>query len=109
MTFDMLEKIIKENNIPSNVKLQSDSSWECGPTEMDGVYYNKKENTITFTQEGSVYDTEYYNTEGIQILNGKHKKCVDCAFRHFFTCTFHDSFLRISVDDISLCDNYKKK
>ncbi len=43
---------------------------------MDGVYYNKKENTITFTQEGSVYDTEYYNTEGIQILNGKHKNVL---------------------------------
>ena len=29
MTFDILQKIIKENNIPSNVHLTSDSGWEC--------------------------------------------------------------------------------
>lgn len=38
MTFDILQKIIKENNIPSNVHLTSDSGWECDATEMNGVY-----------------------------------------------------------------------
>lgn len=51
MTFEQLNKIIKENNIPENVHLLSDSGWECDATEMDGVYYNKKYNVIVFTQE----------------------------------------------------------
>ncbi len=59
MTFDILQKIIKENNIPSNVHLTSDSGWECDATEMNGVYYNEAKNEIVFTQEGSVYDYSY--------------------------------------------------
>ena len=54
-----LQKIIKENNIPSNVHLTSDSGWECDATEMNGVYYNEAKNEIVFTQEGSVYDYSY--------------------------------------------------
>lgn len=50
MTFELLNKIIAENNIPSNVKLLSNSGWECDATDMDGVYYNKKSNIIVFTQ-----------------------------------------------------------
>ena len=49
MTFELLTEIIKENNIPSNVELLSDSGWECCATDMDGVYYNKLENTVVFT------------------------------------------------------------
>lgn len=40
MTFELLTEIIKENNIPSNVELLSDSGWECSETGMNGVYYN---------------------------------------------------------------------
>lgn len=54
MTFEQLNKIIKENNIPENVHLLSDSGWECDATEMDGVYYNKKKNVIVFTQECTI-------------------------------------------------------
>lgn len=55
MTFEQLNKIIKENNIPENVHLLSDSGWECDATEMDGIYYNKNENVIVFTQEYDEY------------------------------------------------------
>ena len=55
MTFEQLNKIIKENNIPENVHLLSDSGWECDATEMDGVYYNKNENVIVFTQDYDEY------------------------------------------------------
>lgn len=51
MTFEKLQKIIKENNIPSNVILMSDSGWECWESDMDGVFYNKKSNKIIFTQK----------------------------------------------------------
>ena len=50
MTFQELNKLIKDNNIPYDVKLLSDSGWECDPTDIDGVYYNRKENHLVFTQ-----------------------------------------------------------
>jgi len=56
MTFEKLEKIIKKNKIPKNVLLQSDSGWECNETEMNGVYYNKTQNRIIFTQYFSEYE-----------------------------------------------------
>ena len=56
MTFEQLNKIIKENNIPENVHLLSDSGWECDATEMNGIYYNKNENVIVLTQEYDEYE-----------------------------------------------------
>ncbi len=63
MSFVELMKLLSENNIPVDVRFMSDSGWECGPTEMDGVYYNKVENLIVFTQGQGKYD-EYWNAEG---------------------------------------------
>lgn len=63
MTFDILQKIIKKNNIPLNVHLVSDSGWECDATEMNGVYYNKAENKIVFTQKISEYDCYYTDSK----------------------------------------------
>lgn len=72
MTIALLKQILKENNIPDDVHLMSDSGWECDATEMDGVMYNKQENTIVFAQGGYIhrryegdewvilYDPEYY-------------------------------------------------
>ena len=61
MTFAELNKIIEENNIPHDVKLMSDSGWECSATDMDGVYYNREKNEIVFTQKTMMrdYDDEY--------------------------------------------------
>lgn len=50
MTMELLEQILKDNNIPKDVHLMSDSGWECDPTEMDGIFYNRQSNTIVFTQ-----------------------------------------------------------
>lgn len=61
MTFEKLKKLIEKYHIPSNVKLLSDSGWECDTTEMNGVYYNEKENHIIFTQESSIYNINYEN------------------------------------------------
>lgn len=57
MTFEKLKELIEKHNIPSNVKLLSDSGWECDATEMDGVFYNEEENHIIFTQD---YDEDKY-------------------------------------------------
>lgn len=51
MTFKKLKELIEKYKIPSNVKLLSDSGWEVDETEMDGVFYNEKENHIVFTQD----------------------------------------------------------
>lgn len=60
MTMELLCRIIEENNIPPDVHLLSDSGWECDPTEMDGVYYDRENNTMYFTQGG---DRDYERFE----------------------------------------------
>lgn len=63
MTFDKLNKILQKNKISKNVKFMSDSGWECCATEMNGIYYNKKENIIIFTQEFSESESYSKNKE----------------------------------------------
>ena len=67
MTMELLERIIEENNIPKDVHFMSDSGWECDPTEMNGVFYNRQCNTIIFTQSG-MSDREYEASEDWEIL-----------------------------------------
>lgn len=54
MTLKILYNLIEKNKIPMSTKIQSDSGWECDPTDMDGVYYNEKEGLIIFTQDDSI-------------------------------------------------------
>lgn len=68
MTYKKLIHILAKYNIPINARLMSDSSWECNATDMDGVYYNKKENTIVFTQDFSKYETDYIKENGWEKL-----------------------------------------
>jgi len=58
MKLNTLLKLINKHNIPDDVLLESDSGWECGATDMDGVYYNRKLNVIIFTQD--VSESDYY-------------------------------------------------
>lgn len=67
MTMEILERIMKENNIPKDVHLMSDSEWECDPTEMDGIFYNRQSNTIVFTQ-GGLTERRYEESEEWEIL-----------------------------------------
>lgn len=57
MTYKLLTDILKENNIPEDVVMWSDSGWECDPTNMNCIYYNKTMNVIVFTQ---FPDSTYY-------------------------------------------------
>lgn len=68
MTYIELKEILKRNDIPDNVYFISDSGWECGATDMNGVYYNKKENTIVFTQDFSEYERKYTKENGWEEL-----------------------------------------
>lgn len=67
MTMEILSKIIEENNIPKDVHFISDSGWECDATEMDGVFYNRKSNTIVFTQ-GACTERDYEQSDEWEIL-----------------------------------------
>lgn len=59
MTYRLLKCLIEDNGIPMDVKLMSDSGWECNATEMDAIYYNSGTNTLIFTQDGNVGHTQY--------------------------------------------------
>lgn len=56
MTVGKLKEIFDTFQIPNNVILESDSGWECGPTDMDGIFYNKNKGVITFEQGNFKYD-----------------------------------------------------
>lgn len=58
MTIAKLNKILRENNIPEDATLMSDSGWECCASDTDGVYYRSEDNTVVLTQD---YDNSYYN------------------------------------------------
>lgn len=69
MTVGKFVQILKENNIPEDAVMLSDSGWECSATDMDGVYYNRETNKIVFTQIGGEYDHNYYNKSAWQLLS----------------------------------------
>ena len=48
MTIEKFLSLLSE--VPDDATMLSDSGWECGPTDMDGVFYNEEKNEITFTQ-----------------------------------------------------------
>ena len=50
MTAKELKEKLSKYNIPDDAILMSDSGWECDATDMDGIYYNEKENIVVFTQ-----------------------------------------------------------
>lgn len=66
MTFEDFSNIVEKYNIPKNVHLMSDSGWEGGATEMNGVYYNKEANLIVFTQDNDGYDNHCIRINGIK-------------------------------------------
>lgn len=73
MNIKLFKEIIEENNIPDDCRMLSDSGWECGATDMDGIYYDAKQNEIIFTQGGSYEKRKYNkNPNGLKMLY-----CVD--------------------------------
>ena len=67
MTVEGLLSILKDNDIPRDALLMSDSGWECDPTHMDGVFYNESTNTVVFTQEAEF--SKYSRLPGWVCLN----------------------------------------
>ena len=71
MTVGRFAQIVKENNIPEDAIMLSDSGWECSATDMEGVYYNKEKNKLVFTQDGNKYDYRYYDDPLWQLLHSR--------------------------------------
>lgn len=57
MTFEILKDLCEKYHIPPNVDLYSDSGWECGPTDTNGIYYNADRKALVFSQ-GRYYEDE---------------------------------------------------
>lgn len=81
MTFELLNKLIEENDIPKDVHLQSDSGWECDETEMDGVWYNRETNTMIFTQYGDEFD-DYMDKIGWELIYSDYGETFIKIMRH---------------------------
>ncbi len=69
MTLGLLNQIMKENSIPDDAELMSDSGWGNSETPMNGIFYNEDTNTIVFTQTGDKYD-EYHRHIHCRCLHG---------------------------------------
>lgn len=71
MTIEILKDLCEKYHIPPDVELFSDSGWECGPTDMNGVYYNAERKAIVFTQ-GQYFELSsnlaYSSNDGWQII-----------------------------------------
>lgn len=114
MTFEKLQQIIEENNIPHDVQLQSDSGRECCETEMDGVYYDAEENRLIFTRHGTVYDRCFQKE--FCILNGRNKKCKKCKHLSYTECDLGRSILgddindrEVEINNTSDCKDFENK
>ena len=69
MTVGELFNILKQNDIPDDAVLMSDSGWECCATDTDGVYYNKSKNTVVLTQKFSEYAYYHESNDWIECRN----------------------------------------
>jgi len=99
MTFAKLAELIKINNIPEDVSLESDSGWECGPTGMGGAYYNGKENIMIFTQGYGDTGDNYCEPEWSLIWRGKERGNIngriDCSKNIFLYPITEDEFIYV--------------
>lgn len=65
MTKNELIKLLEP--LPSDCVIMSNSGWECGETDIGGIWYNKNKNECHLTQ-GGIYQKEkgYKNDYGVR-------------------------------------------
>ena len=59
MTIADLKLILKQNGIPENATIYSDSGWECCETGIGDIFYSPKDNAIVLTQDNPEKDYVY--------------------------------------------------
>lgn len=57
MTFQILEEVLAQNNIPKESYLMVDSAWGYGIAGAKSIYYDKRNNTVVLTIDGR---NQYY-------------------------------------------------
>lgn len=101
MTVGELAQIVKENNIPEDAVMLSDSGWECSASDMDGVYYNKETNELVFTQNGDKYERYYYNKPEWKLLYSKEEQTIDQSVTKIAsTMNVPEAYVRVAIDNI---------
>ena len=85
---DFLE-VLKEHNIPEDVKILSDSGWECGATDIEAVYYNKEKNFIVLVQSSNA-KPQYHIGEYLIYAD---KKIIDNDFTFVPECNAVGEFV----------------
>ena len=68
MTYGELKYILNKNSISSDAHFLSNSGWECGETEMNGVYYNPDKNEVWFCTGDNLDEVKEYKNDGFKIL-----------------------------------------
>lgn len=112
MRIDLLLNLMEKHNIPKNVTIQSDSGWECCETDMDGIYYNRRSNTLIFTQSGTVYD-KWFHSPDWELIYGNNKLCQHCEHLKNGECIVkkdaHGYELTVATEVVKHCDLRKKR
>lgn len=103
MTFEKLAILIERYNIPHDVEILSDSGWECNATNMDGIYYSKKEKTIIFTQ--GTGREEYFEPEWELIWTNLTRGNIN---NYFCIDTKRGNQVRLNSEDFT-CSMLKEK
>lgn len=67
ITFMELLEYIEKNNIPKDVRLLSDSGWECDPTGIRAVYYDKKNNVLYLYQDKDIFGNDKRRSKAEQL------------------------------------------
>ena len=66
MRLDELYFLLRLHAIPLNAKIQSDSGWEGGVTDCNGLFYDRYHNILIFTQDYDLPSIQYKNFEKIK-------------------------------------------
>lgn len=53
--------------LPPDAIIMSNSGWECDPTDIGGIWYNRRLNEVHMTQ-GGYYEKEHGYKEGFQCI-----------------------------------------
>lgn len=53
MSVEHFWKLCKQNHIPGNAIMMSDSGWECGESDCEAMFYNPKRNVVMLVQGGN--------------------------------------------------------
>lgn len=69
LNFKLLQAIIKDNDIPEDVKLINGYGYEDDDSEMMGMWYNKEENIICFTE--NICEDNYLRDPKWEFLAGR--------------------------------------